>query len=454
MKNNLLIILFLFPFLGISQSIKGNWEGELVIQNFNLPLIFHIDSTQNGLTATMDSPKQGAKGIPTSQISFKENTLKIEISQIKFEYTGKLISSETIQGSLTQRGQTFPIELKKQKGDLKPDKKPQDPTTPFSYNSEEVTFTNPNGGHQLAGTFTFPTTNKKYKTIILISGSGPQNRDEELLGHKPFLVLSDYLTKQGYAVLRYDDRGVGKSTGNFATATSMDFATDVEAAKNYLKNRNEVESIGLMGHSEGGMIAPIVASRNSDIAFIILLAGPGTPIKELLLDQFELIAKVNKTSTKDILERKKFNAKVFDLFIQQKDTNYIKNEIISEQKKMMGDQYDEEQALMIYNKTNSPWFRYFLTFDPKVYLSQVKCPVLAINGSVDLQVPSEKNLNAIKEILTQSGNTNFKTIELKKLNHLFQKSETGNPTENGILDETFSPKAMRTTTEWLKNLGK
>lgn len=454
MKNNLLILLLSFPFLGISQSIKGNWEGELTIQNFKLPLIFHIDSTQNGLTATMDSPKQGAKGIPTSQISIKEKTLKIEISQIKFEYSGKLISSESIQGNLTQRGQSFPMELKRQTGELKTEKKPQEPNSPFPYNSEEVTFVNPNGGHQLAGTFTFPTTNKKYKTIILISGSGPQNRDEELLGHKPFLVLSDYLTKQGYAVLRYDDRGVSKSTGNFATATSMDFATDVEAAINYLKNRNEVESIGLMGHSEGGMIAPIVASRNLDIAFIVLLAGPGTPIKELLLDQYELIAKANKISDQEIQQTKNFNAKVFDLFIQQKDTNFIKNEIISEQQKLLGDKYDEEQALMMYNQTNTPWFRYFLTFDPKVYLSQVKCPVLAVNGSLDLQVPSEKNLNAIKEILTQSGNNNFKTIELKKLNHLFQKSKTGNPAEYGIIEETFSPSAMRTISEWLTNFGK
>jgi pimeloyl-ACP methyl ester carboxylesterase len=452
MKNNLLIILFLFPFLGISQSIKGNWEGELVIQNFNLPLIFHIDSTQNGLTATMDSPKQGAKGIPTSQISFKENTLKIEISQIKFEYTGKMISSEIIQGSLTQSGQTFPIELKKQNGELKPDKKPQDPTTPFSYNSEEITFTNPNGGHQLSGTFTFPTTNKKYKTIILISGSGPQNRDEEILGHKPFFTIADYLTRQGIAVLRFDDRGVGASTGDFASATTFDLATDVEAAAHFLKSRKEVAEIGLIGHSEGGMIAPILASKSNDIKFIVLLAGLGTSGKEILLDQAKLISEVNKVPANEIEKSIAFNSKMYELISQKADTNKLHSTFMNELKSLQGDAFKENEAELMYNQLTSPWFTTFITLEPSVYLSKVTCPVLALNGTKDLQVPCDKNLEAIKTIVTQNGNKNVTTISLKNLNHLFQKSKTGNPSEYAELKEPFSPKALKIISKWILTL--
>ncbi|MCZ8215835.1 MAG: alpha/beta hydrolase, partial [Cyclobacteriaceae bacterium] len=280
-----LLLTLLVSLTTLAQGINGQWNGLLKVQGTQLRVVFNIKQTENGLSATLDSPDQGAKGIPTTASSFENGVLKIAIANLTVEYEGTLGSDNIIVGTFKQAGQTFPMNLSKEKVEKEKIVRPQEPAKPYPYYSEDVTFENKSAGISLAGTLTLPKKEGIFPVVILISGSGPQNRDEELMGHKPFLVLSDHLTKNGIAVLRYDDRGTALSKGDFKTATSADFATDVEAAMAYLKTRKEInkKKIGLIGHSEGGLIAPMVASRSKDVSFIVLLAGPGIPGDSILL---------------------------------------------------------------------------------------------------------------------------------------------------------------------------
>ena len=265
-------------------------------------VVFNIVKTDKGYSSTMDSPDQGAKGIPVTFTNFENSVLKIEISNAKIEYTGTLDKENNFIGNFKQGGQSFPMNLSKEKVEKEKFVRPQEPTKPYPYYSEDVIFENKKDKITLAGTLTLPTKEGNYPVVVLITGSGPQNRDEELLGHKPFLVLADYLTKNGIAVLRFDDRGIGESQGDFKTATSLDFASDVESAVNYLQTRKEInkKKIGLIGHSEGGIIAPMVAAKSKDIDFIVLLAGTGIPGGELMLLQKELIERASGANEADI----------------------------------------------------------------------------------------------------------------------------------------------------------
>ena len=303
-KISILAFTLLATFSLNAQDIIGQWNGTLKVQGTQLRLVFNINKTDKGISATMDSPDQGAKGIPVTNTSFENSTLKIAITNSKIEYEGVLNPDNIIVGNFKQGGQIFPMNLSKEKIEREKLNRPQEPGKPYTYYSEDLTFENKKAGISLAGTLTMPAKDGIFPVVILISGSGPQNRDEELLGHKPFLILSDYLTKNGIAVLRYDDRGTALSKGDFKTATSADFATDVESAIAYLKTRKEInkKKIGLMGHSEGGLIAPMVASKSKDVAFIVLLAGTGIQGDKLLLLQQKLIGKVSGISDEDLLK--------------------------------------------------------------------------------------------------------------------------------------------------------
>ncbi|NBP70884.1 MAG: alpha/beta hydrolase, partial [Cytophagia bacterium] len=272
-----LLLTLLVSLTTLAQDINGQWNGLLKVQGTQLRVVFNLKQTENGLSATLDSPDQGAKGIPTTASSFENGVLKIAIANLTVEYEGTLGSDNIIVGTFKQAGVAFPMNLSKEKIEKEKIVRPQEPAKPYPYYTEDVTFENKSAGISLAGTLTLPEKEGVFPVVILISGSGPQNRDEELMGHKPFLVLSDHLTKNGIAVLRYDDRGTALSKGDFKTATSVDFATDVEAAMAYLKTRKEInkKKMGLIGHSEGGLIAPMVASRSKDVSFMVLLAGPG-----------------------------------------------------------------------------------------------------------------------------------------------------------------------------------
>lgn len=456
-KITLAVLTSLISLTFFGQEIAGQWNGILKVPGAQLRLVFNIQKTANSISATMDSPDQGAKGIPVSTSSFENSALKITVANLKIEYEGTLGKDNIILGNFKQAGQSFPMNLSKDKVEKEALIRPQEPTKPYSYYSEDIIFENKKAGITLAGTLTLPKKDGVFPAVILISGSGPQNRNEELLGHKPFLVLSDYLTKNGIAVLRYDDRGVAASKGNFKTATSLDFSTDVEAGIEYLKTRKEINKskIGLIGHSEGGIIAPMVASKSKDVAFIVLLAGTGIQGDQLLLLQQQLIGKVSGMSDEELQKNKLSNSKIYDIAnkststeqLQTNLTNYIKQNPNTEKPAGMT---DEEFLKLQVQQIATPWMHYFIKYNPAPTLEKVKCPVLALNGEKDLQVPPKENLTAIKEALSKGGNKNVTAIELPNLNHLFQECKTGSPQEYTTIEQTFSPAALTEILEWIQ----
>ena len=323
-----------------------------------------------------------------------------------------------------------------------------------------MTFENAQAKITLSGTLTLPAKEGNYPAVILITGSGPQNRDGEGAGHKPFLVISDYLTKKGIAVLRYDDRGFGQSTGDFKSGTSLDFSTDVESAVNYLKTRSEInqDKIGLIGHSDGGMIAPMVAAKSRDVAFIVLLAGPGIQGAKLLVMRQELLAKAMGLSPAEVQESIKWNEKTFEIVSRSKDpqtikadlTNYVKENPPNIPSRFIPQGMTREQFFAAgIDELTSPWFIYFLNYDPVPTLEKVTCPVLALNGAKDAQVPSQENLTAISVALKNGGNENVTIKELPNLNHSFQECKTFSLMEHGTLDQTFSPVALAEISNWV-----
>ncbi|KAA6438697.1 lysophospholipase [Dyadobacter flavalbus] len=343
----------------------------------------------------------------------------------------------------------------------KPQKRSQEPQEPYPYHSENVTFENTTAKITLAGTLTLPSKKGNFPVVILISGSGPQNRDEEILGHKPFLVISDYLTRKGIAVLRFDDRGCGKSTGNFMIATSEDFATDVSSAIDYLKTRKEInkEKIGLAGHSEGGIIAPMIASKSEDVRFMVLLAAPAIPLRKMMLIQSELIARAFGVPENEIVTLKTINSDIYEMIsvsegtatLKADLTRYAANEKVKNVPVQLlppgtsREQYIAAQISML----SSQWAQYLFRYDPATALEKVKCPVLALNGAKDLQVTSKDNLPAIRNALIKGGNEKVTVKEFPRLNHLFQECETGSPAEYKVIEQTFSPEALSEMSDWI-----
>ncbi|MEM6807002.1 MAG: alpha/beta fold hydrolase, partial [Bacteroidota bacterium] len=385
----------------INESLLGSWSGELNLKGKKLQIVFHIEGDETGYSSKMDSPDQGAFGLGTASTTYANDKLTIEAPAMGITFVGNPKSANSIEGTFKQGGMSLPLMLKKlEEGEEieKPGPRPQDPKD-FPYEQEEVSYKVPEGGHTMAGTLTYPSDKKFEQVVVLISGSGAQNRNEELgpMNHRPFLVLSDHLTRQGIAVLRYDDRGVAESTGDFKSATSKDFADDAAAAVAYLKTRTDMKGkkIGLMGHSEGGMIAPIVASKNKEIDFITLLAGPGTEIPELLTQQAYLIGKANGMPEKSLKQNQEGSMKIYKFMNKypelSKEALKEKLEGLLEEIYNGLDKKDQEEIgskeAFFESQTSvilSPWFRYFMSFNPADYLTKVSCPVLAVNGELDL----------------------------------------------------------------------
>ena len=448
-----------------SPEILGDWNGVLDVQGMQLTVIFHLMEENGYLKGTMDSPDQGAKGIPMESATYENGVLTIKASSMRMEYTAKLNDDKSkVEGTFKQGGMDIPLNLSKEKVEKKTLNRPQEPKD-FPYQQEEVKFVNVKGGHNLAGTLTIPSNGKFDKVAILVTGSGPQNRDEELLGHKPFLVISDRLTRKGIAVLRYDDRGVGESEGSFQGATTRDFADDVNAAVTFLKSRKDMsgKAIGIVGHSEGGMIAPIVASENKDVDYIVLLAGPGIDIVELMMLQTDKIAESEGATEKERKRNAKATRKAFDFLKNKKDVSKEKlreglteildeafAELSAEEKEEMGDKEAFLGGQM--NMLLDDWFMYFMRFNPQDYLAKVKCPVMAVNGELDLQVTPKENLGGIEKCLKKANNKNVMIKEYKGLNHLFQKTETGAPSEYASLEETFGEEVMEDVAKWILGL--
>ncbi|HLN02427.1 MAG TPA: alpha/beta fold hydrolase [Bryobacteraceae bacterium] len=431
-------------------DIDGDWMGTLDLGTAKLRLAFHITNTEDGLTATMDSLDQGAKGIPATAVTRKGETLTIEFKQISGtgRFEGKISKDlATIDGSWSQAGNSTPLVLKRVKSAAELERRrPQNPVKPYPYREEEVAYDNKAAGVQLAASLTTPPGAGPFPAVLLICGSGPHDRDESLQGHRPFLVLADYLTRKGIAVLRADKRGVGKSTGDNAAATMTDFATDAEAGVAYLKTRTEVDShrIGLVGHSEGAIVAPMVATQNSDVAFLVLMAGPGVPGDQILAVQKAFDLKVRGMNAERIDHVIAEDRDVYALIKSETGDRATLDKKLREKLTgvMPANQMDFQMKFM-----TSPWFRQFIAYDPAPALAKVTVPVLAIDGEKDMQVTPNQNLPPIRKAL--AGNKNCEIDELPGLNHLFQTAKTGNPNEYGDIEETMSPVALEKIAGWI-----
>lgn len=444
------------------KGIEGIWEGVLKIREADVRIVFKINKKTDGaLTAVMDSPDQGAMDIPLDTVTFDNGSLRIELKAAQASYEGKMSEDGSeIEGAWKQGGVSLPLVLKRT--DKAPElKRPQEPKKPYPYDEEEVSYENARGGIKLAAALTLPRVKGPVPAVVFITGSGAQDRNETVFGHKPFLVLAEFLTRHGIATLRANDRGVGGTTGNIEEATSDDFAYDALAGLEYLKSRREInpKHIGLIGHSEGGIIAPIAAVKSSDVAFIVLMAGSGLTGEQVVYLQGALIAKANGASEERIEKNLAIQKRIFRIASEEKDIAVAEEKLRQLVPEMLAMLSDEEKEAMggdidklIREQTKrliSPWFRYFLAYDPKTSLRKVKCPVLAINGELDLQVPFKENLEAIEGALKEGGNKDYTIKAFPKLNHLFQPASTGSPSEYVKIEATISPEVLKFIGDWI-----
>jgi len=470
-----IIFLYLKSF---AQNITGTWQGNLNVQGNQIPIVFHIskDSANNSI-ASFDSPSQHAFNLPCSQVILKDDSIILLMAILKGKYAG-LVSKDKkqIDGLWFQGAGSLPLTVIKisDTAVVKEHKRPQTPKPPFPYHSDDVVYMNADNSLQYGATLTYPKSDSinhsakanTYPAVILITGSGQQDRDETLFDHKPFAIIADYLTRKGFAVLRVDDRGIGKSSGNFEDATTADFAKDVEASLDFLAKQPQVnkDKIGLIGHSEGGMIAPIVADERKEIKYIILLAGPGIPIIDLMQQQIEAVSISEGKSSAEAKAAGHLMHIVWEEAGKNEDSaSTIKNirlkigvwsktldtatlaRIKGNDTSSVNNQIAQAMAAL-----NSKWYKYFISFNPQPYLQKLDCKVLALNGSKDVQVVAAPNLNGIKNSLKKSKSPEYETIEIPGLNHLFQTCIKCSPSEYIDLEESFSPKALDIMGNWLQ----
>ncbi|MBC8136674.1 MAG: alpha/beta hydrolase [Fibrella sp.] len=440
-------------------ALAGTYSGKLVISpTASLTIVFHVRGTADKPTATMDVPEQGGNGIPVSETVVKGNAIIFRLKNLGATFTGtRSADGKTITGTFTQGGQSLPLTL------TRTTKKtvvvrPQTPKPPFPYRTEEVSYTNPKAEKvTIAGTLSVPTGAGPFPVVLFITGSGPQDRDETIMEHKPFAVIADYLARRGIASLRVDDRGVGKSIGDLAKATSADFAEDTRAGVAFLKGRSEVnpKQIGLIGHSEGGLIAPMVAANNPDVAFIVILAGTGVPGKEVVLEQQKAIVKAMGAPEAALAENQRFSKAVIAILETEKDPAEAKKQVKAFiAKEVMPVPVAQRDAVTQQLENGflpwcEPWFTYFILSDPTPVLQSVSCPVLALNGSLDLQVLPKQNLGPLEAALKKGNNKDVTVQELPGLNHLFQHAKTGSPMEYATITESFAPEALTIIGDWI-----
>ncbi len=454
-------IIFLMPVLA-QPILPGIWSGKLVVPGGELTLAITFFRDENdSLRASLRSIEQSPNDFPFDQVISYGRQVTLSMRSLRIELEGTIDSTDrAMVCDFRQSGFKFPLVL--HKTDIMPGlKRPQEPQKPYPYMEEEIRFENIKDKITLAGTLTLPQGKGPFPAVILISGSGPQNRDEELFGHKPFLVLSDYLTRRGIAVLRFDDRGTAKSTGNFNEATTADFASDVKAALAYIKTRNEIDPArtGLIGHSEGGMVAPMVAAQSREIAFIVLLAGPGTGMDQIVLYQIERQLRMLGKTEEQIRTEIRFRKKLFEIISSTKDTGLAANKV----RKAYTDLPENDRNLLAWKPEqleetikafSSPWWKFCLTYQPAKALRKVSCPVLALNGSKDTQVQADPNLDAIEQALREGKCKSYTIKKLEGLNHLFQKCKTGDGFEYGAIEETINPEALEIIAKWIEDTVK
>ena len=446
MKKNIInilaaVALSVLPMAARAQSLEGYWKGLLDLGASTLEVCFDIQaSTDSTYTATLDVPQQGAEGIAVDTFVFDGFNVTMEIKSIGASYKG-LSALGMITGNFSQNGLEIPLVLKR--GEKEGVKRPQTPQPPFPYRSEEVTFNNSKDGLTLAGTLTTPEGEGPCNAVVLITGSGAQNRDEEIMGHRPFAVIADYLTRHGIAVLRYDDRGVGGSQAGPEGATSLDLSHDAEAAVQYLRSLKKFNQIGVAGHSEGGLIAWLLGSGDA-VDFIVSLAGPAVSGAAVLDAQRRALYGAMGLS-QDAIEQ---NAALFDML----------NEIIFKSGTPEEARPEAAQALamlpaaqrqQILDQLLDPWMFWFSKYDPAGAILATRCPILALGGSKDLQVVAEQNLGRLRELKEQNDGLDIEIVELPELNHLFQHCDTGLNTEYGLIEETFAEEALEKIAEFI-----
>lgn len=469
MKLRFILLLLVFQIsaafcLG-QKKITGLWEGKLAV-GVDLRLVFNFSIDENNKLKMVLEMVDQQSTVPASEVTFSGDTVYVEIKDANVKYEGVVDTDSTIKGSWKQAGMSLPLNLKKIEKIEYP-VRAQTPVPPFSYKSEDIEYSNSDNSIKYAGTITIPSGKGPFPAAILITGSGQQNRDETMMGHKPFAVIADHLTKQGFVVLRVDDRGIGGTTGDVKTSTTADFAKDVMIGLDYLKKRPEVNTkkLGMIGHSEGGMIAAMVGAERKDIDFIVFLAAPGVNTVTLMTEQNEailaktglskeyvtayvalyrnIIETINKASTP--AEAKENMTVAVDKWRDTTNKNavLVTTRIFNTKTR---DEFVNQFAALAEN----PWFKYFLRFDPTPYLEKLSCKVLALNGDKDVQVLSASNLAGIRSALQRSKVKTSEIIELPGLNHLFQTCKDCTITEYGKLDETFSPAALQKMSGWLK----
>jgi pimeloyl-ACP methyl ester carboxylesterase len=383
---------------------------------------------------------------------------------IQGSYAARRSDDTTLTGTFRQAGMSLPLVMHRGEKPAEA-RRPQDPKRPYPYIEREVRFVNAIAGDTLAGTLTMPRGDGPFPAVVLVTGSGAQNRNEEIFGHRPFLVLADRLTRQGIAVLRYDDRGYGKSTGNIASGTTMDFTDDALAGVAFLRGTPGIRAdrIGIAGHSEGGLIAPMAAVRTTDVAFIVMLAGPGLPGDELLSLQTRRILEVMEQGETNVEEAVALQARMLAVAKSDRDSaaagaacREILREYIDAQPDSVKRSPENTDAAVAQKvrRLLSPWFRTFLRLDPRIYLREVHCPVLALNGEKDLQVPVPENTDEVRRALREGGNPDATVVVLPGLNHLFQTAKTGAITEYPEIEETFAPAALDRISAWILERAK
>jgi pimeloyl-ACP methyl ester carboxylesterase len=433
--------------------VEGLWQGALETHGMRLRFQLHVShDTEGELIGALDNLDQGVSGLPGVKLTQKESAFHFEIPAVGGVFEGTLNAAKNeLKGTWSQTGaENEELNFKRGEQPLEL-RRPQNPVRPYAYREEEVSFSNEAAHVTLSGTLTLPKTGGPFPGVVLIAGSGPHDRDESIANHKPFLVLADFLTQKGIAVLRYDKRGMGKSAGVLEDATTIDLAGDTAAAVAFLQARKEFDAnkIGLIGHSEGGIIASYLASRSKGIAWLVLLAAPATTGQDTLLKQSELIGRAGGLEDAQLVASLTFDREAYDLIRQEKDHDALAEKLVALVKETGFDAALPPAALEAQLRTLlSPWFRYFLDYDPLPNLRAVRCPVLALYGQKDLQVASKVNLPLMKSALDETGIQDVDVRELPELNHLFQHAYSGSPAEYAAIEETISPEVLQLAGEW------
>lgn len=441
-----------------AQQLKGDWQGKVNIGPATLRIGLHVEHANGSYSGTMDSPDQGAYALPMADIAESDGRVTFAVPQSGIRYAGTLRGDSLLDGTLTQGNASIPLRLQKGESLVK---RPQMPRPPYPYRSEEVTIRNEKAGVTLAGTLTLPEGDKPCKAVIMLTGSGTQDRDESILYHKPFLVIADYLTRHGIAVLRCDDRGAGQSTGNPAATSLHTSADDAACMIAYLKTRREVDPahIGLLGHSEGGAIAFRTAGTEAcapDVDFIVSMAGPGVRGDSVLLRQNIDMARLEGMSEARQASLARMLRRVYALAQSDLPDTALVEQLVSLYAGQMGGQTptdaQREQLRRQMSVFASPWMRNFLRYDPQADLAGLTCHVLAVNGERDTQVDAATNLEAIRQALTDKPGRTVTVKSYPGLNHLFQHCTTGLFTEYAAIEETISPEVLADIAAWIEKL--